>query len=85
MLLHRAFGKNLRRERDLRGLTMSELARLSGTHASEISRLEKGQRDPRLSTVHRLARGLGVTPAYLLLPPQGYEARWTCSGRQPSR
>jgi predicted transcriptional regulator len=39
---------------------METLARLASTHASEISRLEHGQRDPRLSTIVRIARGLDL-------------------------
>jgi len=46
---------------------MSEFARIAGTHASEISRLERGLRDPRLSTIVRLARALEV-PIGALLP-----------------
>jgi transcriptional regulator with XRE-family HTH domain len=45
---------------------MSDLARILGTHASEISRLERGLRDPRLSTVVRLARALDVPVAALV-------------------
>jgi HTH-type transcriptional regulator, competence development regulator len=47
-------------------LSMSELARIAGTHASEISRLERGLRDPRLSTIVRLARALEVPLGRLL-------------------
>ena len=52
------FGAALAFERGRRCLSMSELARIAGTHASEISRLERGLRDPRLSTIARLARAL---------------------------
>jgi transcriptional regulator with XRE-family HTH domain len=45
---------------------MSDLARIAGTHASEISRLERGLRDPRLSTIVRLARALDVPVCDLL-------------------
>lgn len=59
-LPHRVFGANLAYERKRRALTMEALADLSGTHASEISRLEHAQRDPRLSTIVRVARGLEI-------------------------
>jgi transcriptional regulator with XRE-family HTH domain len=45
---------------------MGYLARIAGTHASEISRLERGLRDPRLSTIVRLARALDVPVAVLV-------------------
>jgi len=43
-----------------------QLSDLSGLHMTEISRLERGTRDPRLSTVVRLARALEVAPGELL-------------------
>ena len=61
------FGANLAHERQRRCLSMSELARIAGTHASEISRLERGLRDPRLSTIARLAHALEV-PIGALFP-----------------
>jgi transcriptional regulator with XRE-family HTH domain len=33
---------------------------------TEVSRLEKAKRDPRLTTIVKLAGGLGVTPSSLL-------------------
>lgn len=36
-------------------------------HFSEISRLERSQRDPRLSTIVKLARGLKITSSELLV------------------
>lgn len=61
-----AFGVNLRRERERRGLSQERLGFLSGLHRTEVSLLERGQRDPRLSTIARLANGLGVPPSALL-------------------
>ena len=55
-----AFGLALARERQRQCKSMSDLARAAGTHASEVSRLERGLRDPRLSTMVRLARALEV-------------------------
>jgi len=43
-----------------------ELSDRCGLHFSEISRLERGRRDAQLSTIVKLARGLGVSPAELL-------------------
>ena len=60
------FGAALAFERGRRCLSMSELARTAGTHASEVSRLERGLRDPRLSTIVRLARALEVPVGRLL-------------------
>jgi transcriptional regulator with XRE-family HTH domain len=59
-------GARLARERTRQCKSMSDLARIAGTHASEISRLERGLRDPRLSTIVRLARALDVPVAVLV-------------------
>lgn len=60
------FAVNLRRLRENAELTQDGLSDLSGLHTTEISRLERGVRDPRLSTIVRLARALRVEPAQLL-------------------
>lgn len=54
------FGANLRRIRLDAGLTQMELSNRSGLDMAEISRLESGVRDVRLSTIVRLADGLEV-------------------------
>lgn len=61
-----AFAANLRRARTQVGLSQERLAAVCAFHRTEISLLERGEREPRLSTLVRLARGLGVPPAALL-------------------
>jgi transcriptional regulator with XRE-family HTH domain len=60
------FGVNLRRLRTEADLTQMELSNRSGLDMAEISRLERGQRDPQLTTIVRLATGLNVDPAALV-------------------
>jgi transcriptional regulator with XRE-family HTH domain len=60
------FGDNLRRLRLDAGLTQMELSNRSGLDMAEISRLETGLRDVRLSTIVRLADGLEVSLPALL-------------------
>jgi transcriptional regulator with XRE-family HTH domain len=60
------FGANLRRLRTAAGLTQMELADRAGINFTAVSRLERGDRDPRLSTVARVARALGVSVAALV-------------------
>ena len=43
-----------------------ELADRAGINFTAVSRLERGDRDPRLSTVARVARALGVSVAALV-------------------
>jgi transcriptional regulator with XRE-family HTH domain len=60
------FAANLRRQRRAKGLSQEQLAEKTGLHPSEVSRLERAVREPRLGTIVRLARGLGVSPAKLV-------------------
>ncbi len=61
------FALNLREARLRAGLSQETLALAAKLHRTEISLLERGAREPRLSTLLRLARALGVPPAALLL------------------
>jgi transcriptional regulator with XRE-family HTH domain len=60
------FAKNLREARRRAGLSQEELGARSALHSTEISRLERGKREPRLSTIVRLAGALELAPADLL-------------------
>jgi transcriptional regulator with XRE-family HTH domain len=60
------FGVNLRSLRTAADLTQMELSNRSGLDMAEISRLERGHRDPRLTTILKLATGLNVDPAALV-------------------
>lgn len=61
-----AFGTNLREARERLGLTQEQVAERSGVHATEVSRMEAGKRDPQVSTLERLAKAVEVTPGQLL-------------------
>ena len=60
------FGETLKEKRTLAGLSQEQLGRSCRLHRTEISLLERGERDPRLSTIVRLARCLGVPPSELV-------------------
>jgi transcriptional regulator with XRE-family HTH domain len=59
-------GANVRRARRDAGLSQMALADRCGLHFTEISRLELAERDPRLTTILKVARGLDMTPSELL-------------------
>jgi len=61
-----AFGKNLRKLREERGMSQEALANEAGVAFSQIGRIERGVRSPTLSTIASLAKGLGVEPKKLL-------------------
>ena len=54
-------GERVRELRRRRGLTLEELAELSGVSRAMISKLERGEKNPTLVVAARLAEGLGVT------------------------
>ena len=59
-------GPNLRAARLKLELSQEQVADRSGVHATEVSRIEAGKRDPRVSTVERLARAVELKPGQLL-------------------
>jgi transcriptional regulator with XRE-family HTH domain len=59
-------GKNLRTARTSLGLTQEDVAQRSGVQAGEVSRIEAGKRDPKVSTVERLAAAVELSPGQLL-------------------
>ena len=60
------FAQNLRRMRQDAGFPQEALSEVTKIDAGEISRLERGVRDPQLRTLVRLARGLSVRVTDLL-------------------
>lgn len=60
------FARNLRAARHAAGLSQEALGDACDLHRTEISLLERSGREPRLGTIVRLARGLGLKPAALL-------------------
>jgi transcriptional regulator with XRE-family HTH domain len=59
-------GSNLRAARKKLGMSQEAVAEHSGVHATEVSRIEAGKRDPRVTTVERLARAVKMKPGQLL-------------------
>ncbi len=71
-VLH-AFGMHVRRMRETRGITLEELAARSGLSPRGVVYIEHGRRNPSLTTILNLARGLGTTPSRLLTVYDGIE------------
>jgi transcriptional regulator with XRE-family HTH domain len=59
-------GKNLLAARKKLGLTQEQVAERSGVQAGEVSRIERGQRDPKVSTLEKLAAAVELPPGRLL-------------------
>lgn len=60
------FKQNLRRIRELRGMTQAGMGERAGVAAASISHFETGQRSPSLETLVKLADALDVTVDTLL-------------------
>lgn len=61
-----AFGIQLKSARHARGMTQEELANRTDMHASNVGRMERGEANPSLSTMARLAAALGIDLGQLL-------------------
>jgi transcriptional regulator with XRE-family HTH domain len=68
---------NVKRVRADRGLTQQAVADRGGLALSDVGRIERGERDPGIRVLFRVARGLCIQPS-ALLP----EVDWAPSGDQ---
>lgn len=64
------FASNLLRLRRERGLSQEELAHRSGIDRTFVSGCERLVRNPTVTTLEKIARGLGVDPTELLGKPR---------------
>jgi len=60
------FGANVRAARRRRDWTQEDLAHATGLAAVQVSRIERGVREIRLTTLVRLLKALEVPPGELL-------------------
>lgn len=64
--LERMFGRILQELRTERGLSQEKLGFESDYHRTYISQLERGQKNPSLKAIFRLAEALGITPSEMI-------------------
>lgn len=62
----KAFGEEVRRRRLALGITLAAFARVTGLTQNYLGSVELGKRDPSLSTLEAISRGLGVQAGDLL-------------------
>lgn len=60
------FGTRLREVRAARGMSQEDLAFAAKIHRTYVGGIERGERNPSLSNVVRLAKALRMTPSELL-------------------
>lgn len=61
-----AFGKRVREFRARRGYSQEALADKTGIHRTYIGGIERGERNPTLLMIHRIAVAMKIDPALLL-------------------
>lgn len=64
--IKRAFGENLKAERERADMTQDELAATAGLHRTVPGLIENAHREPKLTTIVKLARGLRIDADRLL-------------------
>ena len=72
-----ALAGTIRKFRRDRELSQEALAAVAGINPKHLSEIERANKDPRASTVLRLAEALGLTPTEFF---NGYELRLRSSG-----
>jgi len=61
-----SFGRTMRRLREDLGLSQEALADIAHVHRTYIGGIERGERNPTLTTIQRIAKALSVHPRDLL-------------------
>jgi transcriptional regulator with XRE-family HTH domain len=61
-----AFGQALRARRHVAGLSQEDLADKAGLHRTYVGSVERGERNPSLINIRRLAEAVEVTASDLL-------------------
>lgn len=55
-----SLAENLIKARDITGMTQKQLSESTGIYQADISKIERGLANPSLSTLKRLAEGMGL-------------------------
>ena len=70
MSINTVIAKNLNRLRNERNLSLGQLAELSGVSKVMLSQIEKGDSNPTVNTIWKIASGLNVPYTAILEQPQ---------------
>lgn len=66
MSVRKRVGQNLRRAREVVGISQEDLADRAGLHRTYVSGVERGVRNPTVTVLEKLAKALKVKPSTLL-------------------
>lgn len=64
--LHKKFGTKIRESRKILGWSQEELGFRTGLDRTYISGIERGERNPSLNNIEKIAKALGKSPKELL-------------------
>lgn len=67
MNIVKSFGIRLQQLRREQNISQEKLAELSGLHRTYISSLERGARNPTITTLYSVANALNIEISYLVL------------------
>lgn len=70
-----AFGTAIREKRHALDLSQEELASRCRLHRTYLADVERGERNPSLVSIVRIASGLGVPPSALMTTMEGHLKR----------
>ena len=70
MQCEQVVGSNIRRAREARAITQEALAAEAGIDMRYLGGIERGQENPTIAVVGRIAKALGVHPSTLLIEPR---------------
>lgn len=60
------FGEKMQKARKAKGVTQEELAAKLSMHRTYIGLIERGERNPTIRTLYKIAKALGVQASELL-------------------
>jgi len=67
-MIKEAFGESVRQQRRQARLTQEELGQKSDLAPRFIQDIEAGNQQPTITTLFKLAKGLGISPEVLIMP-----------------
>ena len=73
--LQQKFGQRVRELRKARGFSQEELAHRAGMHYTYLGGIERGERNPALQNIGRIADALGLPVADLFVDTPGRSRR----------
>lgn len=68
--MRRNLGHQLKKLRQQRGMSLDEISKLTDVSKGQLAQMEKGESNPTVSTIWKIADGLKISFSSLLQPPK---------------